>query len=471
MTIKKSKIKQSGAALIYLIVFIAVFTIIMLPVIDNFAAKINLLRLTIVREQAFQIAEAGTNYYQWHLIKFSGDYQDGTGGAGPYVHNYVDFDTQKTIGQFSLTITPPVLGSTIVKIQSTGWTNDNPGIKRTVTATYGIPSLAQYSLLANDGIAVYYTDEVFSGKIHSNNGIRFDATGNSSIQSAKATYTCMSWQGDGCPTVKNGVWGSASPAVQALWQFPAPAVDFSALTSNLASMKGAAQSGGIYLPPSNKQGYSLVFNNNGTVSVYVVKKTHSDPNADDGYYVSRSEDTDYNQIIAPSLPIQSTYTIPSNGIIYVEDNVWVEGTVRGRVTIAAAILPQPAHPPIIFIPDNIVYKTKDGSDVLGLLAQGDIVLSKRAPNNLEIDAAMISQTGLIEVFNTGDIKGNLTIYGSVMTFGYWFDNFVWTNGYTNNVTSGYGTTTDNYDANLLYAPPPYFPFSSSGYQLLKWTSN
>jgi hypothetical protein len=471
MAAEQRKTKQSGAALIYMIVFIAVFTIIMLPVIDNFAAKINLLRLTVVREQAFQIAEAGTNYYQWHLIKFIGDYKDGTGGLGPYVHDYVDFDTQKSIGHFSLVIIPPLLGSTVVTIKSTGWTNDNPGIKRTVTAIYGIPSLAQYSLLANDGIAVYYTDEAFNGKIQSNNGIRFDAIGNSSIQSAKATYTCMSWQGDGCPTTKNGVWGSASPDVQALWQFPVPAIDFSSLTSDLAGMKSAAQSGGIYLPPSNKQGYSLVFNNNGTVSVYVVKKTYSDPNADDGYYVSRSEDTDYDQRISPSLPIQSTYAIPANGIIYVEDNVWVEGTVNGRVTVAAAILPQPAHPPIIFIPQNIVYKEKDGSDVLGLLAQGDIVLSKRAPADLEIDAAMISQAGLIQVFNTGDVKNNLTIYGSVMNFGYWFDNFVWTNGYTNIVISGYGSTTDNYDTNLLYAPPPYFPFSASGYQLLKWASD
>ena len=250
-----------------------------------------------------------------------------------------------------------------------------------------------------------------------------------------------------------------------------PAVDFSSLTSDLADMKSAANSGGIYLPPSGQKGYSLVFNGNGTVSVYVVKKTYSDANALDGYYVSRSEDTDYYQRINPSSPIQGNYNIPSNGMIYIEDNVWVEGTVNGRVTVAAAKLPQPASPPIIFIPNNILYATKDGSDVLGLIAQGDIVLSKRAPNNLEIDAAMISQTGLIQVFRTYDIKNALTIYGSIMNFGYWFDNFVWTTGYNTIVISGYSDTTYSYDTNLLYAPPPHFPFSSSGYQLLKWEGN
>jgi hypothetical protein len=49
-----------------------------------------------------------------------------------------------------------------------------------------------------------------------------------------------------------------------------PAVDFSALTANLSSLKATAQGGGIYLSPSSAQGYSLVFNSNGTVSIYKV---------------------------------------------------------------------------------------------------------------------------------------------------------------------------------------------------------
>ncbi|MEK7659017.1 MAG: hypothetical protein AAB352_04105 [Patescibacteria group bacterium] len=468
LKITKEK-KQQGAMLIYLIIIIFIFIIVMLPIINIVSTKMQLLRSTADREQALQIAESGINYYQWHLAHFQNDYKDGTNQPGPYVHDYIDIDTQKNIGKFSLTITPPLIGSTIVTIQSTGWTNNNPSATRTITVKYGIPSLAQYSLLANDGIAVYFTDEAFSGRIQSNNGIRFDATGNAPIQSAKSTYTCPSWQGDSCPTIKDGVWGSAPQSTKNFWQFPVPAIDFSSLTSDLAVMKSTAQSGGIYLPPSNKNGYSLVFNSNETVSVYKVKTLKSNScGGMDGYYITHNECIDYN-----ARDFQFTQAIPSNGIIYIEDKTWVEGTVKGRATIAAAKLPYNASTaPTIYIPNNIIYSAKDGSNVLGLVAQKDIVITRNAPNNLEIDAALIAQNGLAEFFYfPGVIKNTLTIFGTVMNFGYWFDNFVWTSGYTNNVVSGYSESVYNYDSNLLYAPPPYFPLSASGYELLNWTSN
>src|SRR3989344_7500956 len=43
-------------------------------------------------ELAFHVAEAGINYYRWHLAHAPTDYQDGTGGTGPYVHDYKDKD-------------------------------------------------------------------------------------------------------------------------------------------------------------------------------------------------------------------------------------------------------------------------------------------------------------------------------------------------------------------------------------------
>jgi len=463
--------KERGALLLYLIIAISIFSIIMPVVVANLLSKMRLMQTTIAREQAFQIAEAGINYYQWHLAHYENDYQDGTGEAGPYVHNYTDYDTQETVGQFSLEITEPPVGSTIVTIQSTGWTTRDPSITRTITVKYGIPSMAQYSLIANDGICVYVTNEAFSGRIQSNNGIRFDATGNAPIQSAKDTYTCPSWQGDGCPATKTGVWGSAPESTQAFWEYPVPAIDFSALTSDLADMKSDAEENGIYLAPSNKKGYSLVFNSDGTVTIYKVTSLLSNPAGQDGYYNTRTEYTDYDK--RSVLSGYDHHALPSNGVIYIEDKVWVEGIVNGRVTVAASILPyNSSTAPVIYIPNNITYAQKDGSDVLGLISQKDIIITYRAPNDLEIDAALIAQNGLCQFFYWyGNIKNNLVIYGSVMNFGYWFDNFIWTYGYTNTVLAGYRTSSYNYDSNLLYAPPPVFPVSSSGYRAISWTSN
>ncbi len=455
---------QKGAILVYLIIIILVFSILLLPLLDLASRKIFLIRSSIDNEEALQIAEAGINYYQWHLAHYQNDYKDGTGTSGPYVHDYVDFDTQKNIGKFSLTITPPPVGSTIVTIQSTGWNSSNPTITRTITAKYGIPSIAKYAFLSNDVIWIGDSETV-NGQLQSNNGVRFDGVGNAPIQSAKSTYTCPSSQGSPCPATENGVWGSASQSVKNFWQFPVPGVDFSSVTSDLATMKSLAQSNGIYLPPSSAQGYSLVFNSDSTVSIYKVTRLLSNPTGWDTNGVAHNEYIDYR-----SRTLQFIKSMPANGVIYVEDKTWIEGTVKGRATVAAAQLPfNPATAPTIYIPNNILYAAKDGTNVLGLIAQKDIVVTYHAPNNIEIDAALISQNGGAQFFYySSNIKNNITIFGTIMTFSQW--TWTWVSG-ASTVVSGYINTFNNYDSNLLYGAPPSFPVSSSDYQLLSWISD
>lgn len=462
---KIKKKTNNGSILLLLLFVIFIFSITMFPIINWAVTQSKVIKSNIAGEQALQIAEAGINYYQWHLAHFPTDYQDGTGTTGPYLHNYTDLDNETVIGQYSLSITAPATGSTIVTIASTGWTSENPQIKRTITAKYGIPSLALYSFLSNDVIWIG-SSETVNGQMQSNNGIRFDGVGNAPISSAKSTYTCPSSQGSPCPTTKNGVWGAASQAIKNFWQFPVPVVDFSALTSNLATMKSSAQSAGIYLPPSNTNGYSIVFNSNGTVSVYKVTSLTNTPKGWDVNGNAHNEDIDYN-----ARSHQYTVAIPANGIIYIEDNTWVEGTVNGRVMLAAAKLPYVANTaPSIYIPNNIIYQAKDGSSVLGLLSQKNVIVTYNAPTNLEVDAALVSQNGSAQFFlySTPRIKNSITIYGSIMSFGQW--TWTWVNGSGNNV-SGFTNTTSTYDNNLLYSPPPSFPLSSAGYKQLSWISN
>lgn len=459
------KNQSAGSVLVYLIVLIFIFPLVLLPIFSDIAAQIKFQHTEIDREEALQIAEAGVDYYQWHLAHFPNDYQDGTGGPGPYYHVYTDPDTGAAAGGFSLAITPPPTGSTIVTIQSTASTTAGTGITRTVTARYGIPSLAVDAFLSNDVIWIGSGENV-GGQLDSNNGVRFDGTTNAPVLSAKSSYVCPTSQGSPCPATEPGIWGSAPQSVKNYWQFPVPAVDFSSITANLSTMKSSAQSAGIYLPPSNAQGYSLVFNSNGTVSIYKVTKLLSEPGGWDVNGVYQSKSTDYK-----TRTLLYTDPVPSNGIIYVEDTTWVEGTVNGRVMVAAAELPyNSSTAPSIYIPNNIVYTAKDGSDVLGLLAQNNVVVSYAAPQVLEIDAALIAQNGSAQCYYywSGGIKNAITVYGAIMTYGQW--TWTWVNG-GSIVVSGYANTYSNYDANLLYAPPPSFPLSTSGYQQLSWTSN
>lgn len=459
---------QTGSVLIFEVLAIFIFSLVLLALLAYGTSQLRVIRSTENKELAFHIAEAGVNYYQWHLAHFSTDYANGTGQTGcnpcgPYTTNFLDTDNQTVLGQYSLTITPPVTGSTVVTIQSTGWTTAQPKIKRTVTVRYGIPSLAKYALLTNTDVWVG-SSETVNGSMHANGGIRFDGTGNAPITSAKTTYTCQTYHGCG-PTTKPGIWGSAPSATQSFWSFPQPTIDFSSMTADLATMKTNAQANGIYLAPSSAQGYSLVFNSNATVSVYKVTSLRAHATGTDVNGNNHSEDLDYN-----TRSLQFTQNLPTNGIIFVEDRTWVEGTVAGRVMVAAAKLPYNASTaPSILIPNNVVYSVKDGSVSLGLLAQQDILVTYYAPNNLEIDAALVAQNGSTQMYYfPSNIKNTLTLYGSLASFGVW--TWSWVNG-GGSVIGGYQNTVTTYDGNLLYGPPPSFPLSTAGYQQLSWDSN
>lgn len=464
---------SAGTVLVLVVVLIFIISLVILAILGNATAQLKLVRKSQDRELAFHIAEAGANYYQWHLAHFPTDYANGTGQTncnpcGPYVRDYTDFDTGQVVGWYSLSITPPPTGTTVVTIAATGYTLANPNVKRTVTVRYGIPSLARYAFLTNSNVWIGDTESV-SGQMSSNGGIRFDGTANAPIRSAKTTYTCPSWSGSPCPATKPGIWGSAAAATQAYWQYPVPNVDFSSMTSDMATMKTAAQSSGLYLAPSNALGYSLVFNANGTVTVYKVTslRSMSGITASDVTGASVSPTIDYQ-----NRALQFTQNIPSNGIIFVEDMVWVEGTVRGRAQVTAAKLPYNATTaPNIYIPNNILYTAKDGSDVLGLIAQQHVIATYYTPSDLEVDAALIAQNGSVQryYFSGGsyNLRNSITVYGSLGSFGQWTWSYV--SGST--VTSGFVNTYTNYDANLLYGPPPSFPLTTEGYQQMSWQSD
>lgn len=103
-----------------------------------------------------------------------------------------------------------------------------------------------------------------------------------------------------------------------------------------------------------------------------------------------------------------------NGVIYASGNVRVQGTVDGRVTIAAGNR--------LYIDDNIRYernpRTTQSDDLLGLVAESDILVSDNAANNnhCEIDACIFSRDGSFkaENYNTRPVSGELRILGSIV---------------------------------------------------------
>lgn len=432
------------------------------------------------KQEALHIAEAGINYYRWHLEHDQDDYYDGTGsdpgggGApyGPYDHTYTDPNTTQT-GVYRLEITPPATGTTNVMIKATGWLNAYPNIKRSIEVRYGLQSLAYYSFLTNTD-AWFGPNEEVRGELHSNGGVRMDGSNDSEITSSRSTYVCGTshgcteancaspcwWSTTSTPGCNcQGVWGAG--AGSALWQYPVTTVDFNNISADINKLKGLATSSGVYLDSYNK-GYRIVFKSDGTFDVY---RATSLENTVRQY----NDDWSGMENIAEQIKNQSfyqNYAIPANGIIFIEDNVWVEGTVKGRATLVAAKLPDNVDTrKTIHINNNLQYLARDGTNILGLVAQKHVKVPKYAPSTLTIDAVLLAQNGRVfrNYYNSPSVKTSIEVYGGIITNKVW----TWTWVDSGLVIDGYSTTTSIYDSQVNYTPPPSFP-TTGEYSFKSW---
>ncbi len=456
--------KRKSIYLPIILVFTTVFITLSMAMVELAILQHKIASNRQGKISALGVSEAGISYYLWHLAHNGTDYTDGNGNPtgnppyGPYVHAYKDAN-DNTLGTYSITITPPTNGSTVTTVQSTGALSSN-GQTRTVKALLGVPSFSQYAIVTSSELWFGPTENT-NGPVFSNVGIHFDGVNNGIVSAANATYIPTTPFGGNGQKVENGVWGLGGPTSQ--WLFPVPAVDFQSITANLQQLKTIAQSNGQYLPKSSNLGYYIQFQPDGTYKLATVL-TYS-----------------YNSLTTTPLVTQ---TIPANGVILAEDDLWVSGTVKGRYTVAAATLPSnPNTYRNITITDNTTYTTKNGNDSLGLISQGDIKIGPQSPDNMEIDGAMLSENGRVyrpcrwndvtpcfqgngspksDTYNT---RSSITVYGAIGCFSYW--NWSWVAGTSNNIKSGYLNTNQTYDPNMLLAPPPSFPLTGK-YALLSW---
>ncbi len=441
------------------------------------------------RSSALEIAEAGAEYYRWHLAHNPTDYQDGTGHAGPYSHNYYDKNGD-LLGQFILEITPPSVGSTIVTVKSTGKLSADSTIEKIIEVKFGKPSFAKFAAVVNEDVRFGEGTEVF-GAIHSNGGVHFDGTAHNLVSSALSVYNDPDHSGNnefGVHTHRNpppqtGIDSSFRPleappnSVQnrsdvflAGRQFPVPAVDFTGITSDLAQIKTDAQSNGVYLADSGAQGYHLLLKTNNSFDLYKVTAIENAPNG----CISVLGQQDWGTWSIKTEQFMHTYSFPANGLIFTEDDVWVEGQINNaRLTIAAAIFPEnPSHRAAITVNNNLLYTNYDDKDAIALISQGNFNVGMISADILRIDGAIIAQNNRVGRYYyrppSGQqnrcapyhIRNTITLYGILASnerYG-----FAYTDG------TGYQNRNLIYDSNLLYAPPPSFPLTTDEYQLISW---
>ena len=474
---KKDKLKYNkGQILVEVIVFGSIAIYLLGALVSWVSLNIKAGRQAFNRERALQIAEAGFAFYRRHLAHPPTDIQEGTGGPGPYVHDFRDKDGN-IIGQFSLDVIPPSLGSTLATVKSTGSIAGDTALLRTIAVQFVKPSIAKYAVVANDAMRFGAGTEVF-GLIHSNQGIRFDGLAHNIVASAVAAYNDPDHSGAN----EFGVHTHVAPidplppssvpqrtdVFEVGRQFPVPAVDFAGITADLAQMKTDAQTNGFYRPSAGALGYHVVLRTDDTFDLYRVTSLVNPPSG----CTNIAGQSGWGTWSIQNQQLIGNYPFPANGIIFLEDDIFVNGqTNGGRLTIAAAFLPD--NPPFrknIMVNNDLLYTNYDGSDVIGLIAQGNINVGLVSEDDLRIDAALIAQNGRVgrhyyrspsggsQRCSPNHIRQTITLWGMIATnqrYG-----FAYTDG------TRYPKPNLNYDGNLLYGPPPSFPLTSDQYVTL-----
>jgi len=464
----------------YLILVALIFGSILLTTLGGlsmFVLSQNRLHTRMTAQaEALTLAEAGIEYYRWFLAHYPNDTQNGTGVPGPYEITYDDPETG-VAGTITLSIDAnEACGAlTSVDLTSTGSPESDSSVERTVTARYARPSVGTYSYILNDSVFAG-SDRIINGPYHSNGGIRMDGTANAEVTSSLSTWNCTSSYG--CSPSQSsapGVVGSGPN--QTLWEYPVPQVNFAGIAADFGSLKTLAQSTGVYYgryssgtnQNSNNywRGYHMIFNANGTVTVRRVNTlTNLDVTP-----VNTADDTDDWALIANESAYE-TRTIPAScGLIFVEDNVWVEGTIPSKVTLVAANVVNSGVAPSAYLLNNIQYGATDGSDGFTLMAERNVLISPSAPNSMNLNGIFIAQDGAFgmnryESCTYADKTGTLTILGTTVSSKR--TGTQWTGTTCNGYARGFQNRVDSYDRNMASDPAPFTPVVSADYELVDW---
>ncbi len=471
---RKQKLNEQGFILMVVLIMISLFLFISMGAISFGVLQQKLNLAKIAEEQALYVAEAGVNYYRWVLYNDPEEPCDLDSGGCVKEVGPVEFtdETGEKKGYYKLYITPPDLdASTIVTIRAEGWMEAYPDIKRVIEVKCGQPSLSSYTFLTNSS-AWFGENETLVGKVHTNEGIRMDGDNDSLVLSSNDYYICSSghgcsyyncsypctwtYYGCNCP----GVWGDGPN--DDLWDYPVPNVNFDI---DLDDLKEDGQSeDGFFREDSGSYGYHIVFREGGVFDLSRVTKLNS-------YliqYDASEEDWDccvYKQESIKKEEFINTYSIPDNGVIFFEDNVWVQGIIEGRATLVAAT--PSGEPASILINNKIEYASRDNNNSFGLIGQNHIKVLRDAPNDMVIDGVLFAKEGRIfrnYYPNAPEIKNDIEVYGSIISNKSW--TWTWVDG-SGDVIDGYRNTLSVYDPNASLLPPPHFP-TTGNYKFISW---
>ncbi|MEI7814507.1 MAG: hypothetical protein WCJ13_06935 [Coriobacteriia bacterium] len=469
---------DSGIALASTVLVSAILFLLVMTVLALVSYRESQTSHYTERTQAMHVADAGINEYMYRLSQDYTYYQDpahpGTARSlGP---------TQMEGGSWVVTATPPTTNPdqsvTPLTLYSVGTLAD--GTKRRITSRVGFPTTAKY---------VFFTDQstggwglglnaIVYGPVHTNGNIYNQGIIKGTAEASKICYVGSS---SGTRPTK------PSTAYPGGWVDNAPSISFSAFTQGVGDLKTTAQSTSTWRGLSGTSyGYQVVMDGAEVVITKVTGINYKKPSNSSSPVVTA---------LLGELQLDSTssqrVTIPSTGVFYFDDNIYVRGTYSANVTIGSA--------KIIYINGNINTATSTSPATCGLVASDSIYLQYWAdsvPSPHIVKCAMLATspqgtvgaqasgsnslpgTAPTQQYNTsshawedyivpGTSNGNpitgtksLTLYGSMAS------------ATQPSISGAYSPRNYNGDERLKNNPPPMYPkIPGFALQIDSWLEN
>ena len=438
---KPNRNTEKGSVLLTVAINLFVGIALVLVILDQANNHSRIATRQVNMDQAMYVAEGGlergSQYILSNMVALVTATSTNTTGTG-------------TIGTGSYAYTITRINNNLFSIVSTGTVNSvtRTGSTGSISRVVSIlriyqPTYAEFAFWSHDNNAIYFAlGDNFYGHVHVDSAPYFDATGG-----GPNFYDLMTSMA-GTYVIKNGLLSSIEFDKGYNWssfQGSMANIDFNSAAAT--SLKSIATSSGLVLSGNS----TLTF---GGSTVQITNPTRGWTN--------------------------HVYTPPTLGIIYIANNGSVTGskagtailnggTISGQLTVVAEN--------DMTIQGNITYSNDPrihptSTSALGLISQDDISVGTSAPNNLEVDAAIMTtgtsgdgsagSWGVIN-YDSGSTRGNLTIYGGIVQNSRGavgtLSGGVLATGYSKNYS---------YDPRFINNPPPYYPVVAGVVTFANW---
>lgn len=480
---------QKGFIITYILVFGMVFLILLTALLNFILAQLKQAKYELAYEQALHIAEAGIERYKWYLVHKSQEFFSGQAigcppsdcyNCAPCQYEYA-LPGLGVVGKYQLEIEEErSCGiTTATTLTATGWTIQFPDNQRTIRVHYARPTVAEYSYILNHNVWAG-ADRIIMGPYHSNGGIRMDGANNSLVTSEQQEWVCTSSYGcTPCPSQCRFVGGQGClcPGVfttangnEALFRIGVSHFDFEGITVDLGKIKKLTQppplgdGKGLYFPPSDRKGYYVIINGRQlTVSkIRQLSRVWT-------YSEEEGRHWEYSVISAQDPP--AYYSLGDCGLVFFEDNIWIEGTIEGKITLASANLIAAGVETDVWLKSSLVYHQQESGDGLVLVGQHNVLIAPDSPAYMDLHGVFIAQTGHFGrnhydpwTYHLYAKKEKLTIFGSIVSNGR--EGTKWTSG--GSWVSGYRERENIYTPELSFNPPPFLPATSQDFGYRGW---